>query len=206
MDALQAGISAAREGRRAEAQDLLQQALQDDPRSEQGWLWMSAVVETDAERRICLERVLTINPHNQTAWAGLDKLDSPSDPEDGGEGNLPISQPDSGADQAARQVVGPALSTDQVATPPSPHSMPTVGMDPLAPARRPIQRLVPQPEASDGLAQLRAAQFESSSSVDDPSSSEADTFMALVLIGGLSITAVAGALMLGVLWLIGWPP
>jgi hypothetical protein len=30
--------------------------------------------------------------------------------------------------------------------------------------------------------------------------------MALVLIGGLAITAIAGALMLGVLWLIGWPP
>jgi len=192
MDALQAGISAAREGRRAEAQDLLQQVLQDDPRSEQGWLWMSAVVETDAERRICLERVLTINPHNQTARAGLDKLDTSPDPEDGLEGNLPVSQPHSGA--------------DQVAAFPSPHSMPTVGMDPLAPSRRPIQRLVPQPEASDGLAQLRAAQFESSSSVDDASSSEADSFTALVLIGGLSITAVAGALMLGVLWLIGWPP
>jgi hypothetical protein len=206
MDALKAGITAAREGHRAEAHTLLQQALRADPRSEQGWLWMSAVVETDAERRICLERVLTINPHNQTARAGLDQLDSSSGPEHGVEGNLPVSQPHSGADQAAREVVGSALSTDPVAALPSAHSMPTVGMDPLAPSRRPIQRLVPQAEASDGLAQLRAAQFDPSSSVDDPSSSEADSFTALVLIGGLSITAVAGALMLGVLWLIGWPP
>jgi hypothetical protein len=30
--------------------------------------------------------------------------------------------------------------------------------------------------------------------------------MALVLIGGLSITALAGTLMLVVLWIIGWPP
>ena len=34
---------------------------------------MSAVVDSDADRRACLERVLTINPHNQTAKAGLEK-------------------------------------------------------------------------------------------------------------------------------------
>jgi hypothetical protein len=30
--------------------------------------------------------------------------------------------------------------------------------------------------------------------------------MATVLLGGLSVTALAGALILFVLWLIGWPP
>jgi Tfp pilus assembly protein PilF len=76
MDALQAGITAAQAGRQAEAQALLRQALEADPRSEQGWLWMSAVVESDVERRTCLERVLDINPYNQTAQAGLDSLSS----------------------------------------------------------------------------------------------------------------------------------
>jgi hypothetical protein len=61
-----------------------------------------------------------------------------------------------------------------------------------------------------GLAALRAAQYappdEADVSPSSPDASESDPFMALVLIGGLSITAIAGALMLGVLWLIGWPP
>ena len=176
MDALQAGISAAREGRRAEAQALLQQALQTNPRSEQGWLWMSAVVETDEERRTCLERVLTLNPHNQTAQAGLQKLDSDH------------------------------TSAYPVATPAAPHSMPTLGMEPVYPAARPIQRLAPQVEPVDSLAQLRAAQFQPPAPTAPAGASESDPFMALVLIGGLSITALAGTLILAALWLIGWPP
>ncbi len=199
MDTLQAGISAAREGRRAEARALLQQALQADARSEQGWLWMSAVVETDDERRICLERVLTVNPNNQTAQAGLEKLSAPDSPGHGAESYLPVSQ------STQPQAVVPESSTGQVTQPPSPHGMPTLGMDPVVPSYRPIQRLVPQPEPTDGLAELRAAQFQPSAEPDEDSS-ESDPFMALVLIGGLSVTAIAGALMLGLLWLIGWPP
>lgn len=207
MDTLQAGITAAREGRNAaEARALLQQALQAEPRSEQGWLWMSAVVETDDERRICLERVLTINPNNQTAQAGLEKLSAADRPGHSTESYLPVSQSIQPQAAEPRQAVIPEAPASQVTEPPSPHGMPTLGMDPVAPGRRPIQRLVPQPEPTDGLAELRAAQYQPPSSRDDTSSSDPDPFMALILIGGLSITAIAGALMLGVLWLIGWPP
>jgi hypothetical protein len=206
MNALQAGITAAREGRRAEARALLQQALQADPRSEQGWLWMSAVVETDAERRTCLERVLTINPYNQTALAGLEKLDAPQSAKDGRDGYLPISRSVQVEPKQSRQATAINVSAGQVAELPSPHSMPTLGVDPVVPKARPIRRLAPQPDPLDGLARLRAAQYEPPASSPDAASSQSDPFMALVLIGGLSITAVAGALMLGVLWLIGWPP
>ncbi len=205
MNALQAGIAAAREGRRAEARTLLQQALQASPRSEQGWLWMSAVVESDAERRACLERVLTINPHNQTAQAGLEKLSSGRSPGGGSEGYLPVSrsvQLEGGSPGGEPRPVAPA----QIAGSLSPHTIPTLGMDPVRPNSRPLRRLAPQPDPADGLAQLRAAQFQPPSSSADVPSSESDPFMALVLIGGLSITALAGALMLVVLWIIGWPP
>jgi hypothetical protein len=207
MDTLNAGIAAAREGRREEARELLQQALQADPRSEQGWLWMSAVVETDDERRICLERVLTINPKNQTAQAGLEKLGSADGLGDSFESYLPVSQSTQVEAEEPRQA-----ATGPVTEPPSPHTMPTVGLDPVVPSPRPIERLVPQPEPVAGLSALRAAQYpppgeaNASSSQAEASSSEHDPFMALILIGGLSITAIAGALMLGVLWLIGWPP
>jgi hypothetical protein len=166
---------------------------------------MSAVVETDDERRICLERVLTINPNNQTARAGLEKLSVPDSSRRDTQGYLPVSQAIQPQAAESRQAVVSAVSASQVAEPPSPHAMPTLGMDPVVPSYRPIQRLAPQAESTDGLAQLRAAQFQPSAEPDD-SSSESDPFMALVLIGGLSVTAIAGALMLGVLWLIGWPP
>jgi hypothetical protein len=202
MDTLQAGITAAREGRREEARDLLQQALQADPRSEQGWLWMSAVVETDDERRICLERVLTINPKNQTAQAGLEKLGSADGLGANFESYLPVSQ-----STQAKPEEPPHAAASHAAQLPSPHSMATVGLDPVAPSPRPIERLAPQSGPADGLAILRATQFQPPAEAEaSQSGSESDPFMALILIGGLSITAIAGALMLGVLWLIGWPP
>jgi hypothetical protein len=197
MDTLHAGMAAAREGRQAEARALLQQALQADPRSEQGWLWMSAVVESDAERRVCLERVLTINPYNQTARAALEKIESGADLQTGLESLLPVSR----SPQVGRPEASPLTLSGTA--PYSPHSMPTLGLDPVMPRPRPIERLASQP--ADGLAQLRAAQFQPPEP-PVPSSSERDPVMALVLIGGLSITAVAGAVMLGVLLLIGWPP
>jgi hypothetical protein len=210
MDTLQAGITAAREGRRAEARALLQQALQANPRSEQGWLWMSAVVETDAERSICLERVLTINPHNQTARVGLEKLRANSSPDHGDENYLPVSRPTppQGGSPARehRQAPGAQMPVNPVPRPPSPHTMPTLGMSPVTPDSRPIQPLAPQPDPDDELAQLRAAQLQPSPSSSSEPSSQSDHFMALVLIGGLSITAIGGALMLILLWIIGWPP
>jgi hypothetical protein len=200
MDTLEAGITAARAGRRDEARELLQQALQVDPRSEQGWLWMSAVVETDDERRICLERVLTINPKNQTAQAGLEKLGSADGLGGNFDGYLPVSQSTQAKAEEPQQA-----AAAPVTEPPSPHTMPTVGLEPVAPRPRPIERLEARPEAIAGLAALRAAQNPAPVEAEE-SSSEHDPFMALVLIGGLSITAIAGALMLGALWLIGWPP
>jgi hypothetical protein len=206
MDPLQAGIAAARDGRNAEARDLLKKALQADPFSEQGWLWMSAVVETDPERRVCLERVLDINPRNQTAKEGLHRLSSSDSLEDGPESYVPVPQSASAANEEHGQVAVGEPSASQVAAPPSPHHMPTLAMDPVAPSPRPVRRLVPQSEPPDDLAQLRASQFQTASDPNGTSSQETDSFTALVLIGGLSITAIAGALMLGVLWLIGWPP
>ena len=195
MNTLQAGITAAQEGRRADAQALLKQALLDDASTEQGWLWLSAVVDTDAERRTCLERVLTINPHNQTAQAGLEKLNADQNGGNGSAGYLPISQ--------SGQVGGEGY--EQTTAPP-PHSTPTQGVAPVAARPRPIQRLEPQAEPEDGLGALRAAQYQTPPPSAGSSTSQSDPFMALVLIGGLSLTALTGLLMLGVLLIIGWPP
>jgi hypothetical protein len=45
-----------------------------DEQHEGAWLWLSAVSEDRNEQVICLENVLTINPHNEQARQGLDRL------------------------------------------------------------------------------------------------------------------------------------
>ena len=71
---LRQAISAARTGQKEYARQLLVRILRDDPRSETAWLWMSAVVDTSAERLHCLKQVLAINPHNAAAQKGIQTL------------------------------------------------------------------------------------------------------------------------------------
>ncbi len=205
MNPLQAGITAAREGRRAEARALLLQALQTNSRSEQAWLWMSAVVETDTERQSCLEQVLAINPHNQTAQIGLEKIKAGSSPESAQPGYLPISRPDTPQYRVPSASASPAVPP---ARPPTPHSLPTLGMSPIESEARRIRRLEPQPTPVDSLASLRSAQFQAQPTpapAESPAPSTLGSWAPVILIGGLSITAIAGLLVLIFLWLIGWP-
>lgn len=71
---VQAGIAAAKAGEREKARDLFLQVIASDERNELAWLWLSGVVQTDEERRVCLENVLAINPDNRVAQKGLAKL------------------------------------------------------------------------------------------------------------------------------------
>src|SRR6478672_6566867 len=68
---LEQGISAALTGRRDEARALISQAVVDDDRNEQAWLWLSGLVEDPEDIRTCLENVLHINPDNVKAQQGL---------------------------------------------------------------------------------------------------------------------------------------
>jgi ketosteroid isomerase-like protein len=69
---LKRGIAAFKSGQNTEARMLFEQALKQDQRNEKAWLWMSCVVETDEDRRACLEKVLAINPSNTAAIRGLE--------------------------------------------------------------------------------------------------------------------------------------
>lgn len=73
---LSEGIAAAKLGQRERARDLLMQVVAADERSEQGWLWLSGVVDDPADQRVCLENVLDINPRSQQAQKGLAWLDA----------------------------------------------------------------------------------------------------------------------------------
>jgi len=58
---LQEGIAAARAGRVERARFYLQRVVEADEGVVQAWYWLSRVVETPHERRICLENVLALD-------------------------------------------------------------------------------------------------------------------------------------------------
>lgn len=74
IEILKQAIAHAKTGNKAEAKRLLELVIQQDPNNETAWIWMTDVVETDHERRICLEKVLAINPNNLIAKEGLKHL------------------------------------------------------------------------------------------------------------------------------------
>ncbi len=71
---LEQAIAAIKAGDKSTGGQLLNQVLQADPRNETAWLWMTAVVGSDEERRKILEYVLSINPNNEIARSSLAKL------------------------------------------------------------------------------------------------------------------------------------
>jgi tetratricopeptide (TPR) repeat protein len=68
---LREGISAAKAGKREEARELLLRVIDLTERNEQAWVWLSSVVDSDEDRLICLKNVLTLNPGNALALAGV---------------------------------------------------------------------------------------------------------------------------------------
>jgi Tfp pilus assembly protein PilF len=130
---LREGIGALKAGDNARARELLGQAIRSNPRDERPWLWLSGAVETDAERRQCLERVLAINPQNAAARSGLAMLASaahaPATPA------APTSAISS-SPVVAPTPVRPNAATPVSAPPPSPPSVADIGapmaVDPLA--------------------------------------------------------------------------
>ena len=71
---LKTAIQAAKAGDREKANQLLMHIVEQDEKNETAWLWLSGTVKTKEDRQICLENVLTINPHNEIAKKGLKKL------------------------------------------------------------------------------------------------------------------------------------
>ncbi len=74
---LQKGIALAKAGQREEARNVLLQVVEQDERNESAWLWISGVVDTDDDKAIALENVLTLNPNNEWAKRGLQLMGRP---------------------------------------------------------------------------------------------------------------------------------
>lgn len=74
----QQGITAAKAGNKDEARRLLQQSIRLEPDNESGWLWLASVARDAQERVFCLNRILEINPNNETAQKALEGLQAAS--------------------------------------------------------------------------------------------------------------------------------
>lgn len=70
------GIRAYKAKKKDEARVLFEKATELDQNNEQAWLWLSAVVDTEEDQRVCLENVLFLNPDNKNAQKGLAVLDA----------------------------------------------------------------------------------------------------------------------------------
>ncbi|MBE0698028.1 MAG: hypothetical protein IH586_13985, partial [Anaerolineaceae bacterium] len=74
LDITQRGITALKAGDRPAARKFLSQAVKEKPDDPIAWLWLSGAVENDDHRIVCLRQVLRIDPQNQAAVRGLEKL------------------------------------------------------------------------------------------------------------------------------------
>src|SRR5690349_14772460 len=77
---VQQGIDLLQAGDLRAAREILSQAVVLDPGNEKAWLWRSGAVESDEERKLCLQHVVAINPHNLVAQQGLKHLSQPAVP------------------------------------------------------------------------------------------------------------------------------
>ncbi|MCK6625259.1 MAG: tetratricopeptide repeat protein [Anaerolineae bacterium] len=70
-DLVQQGLAAARVGDIEDARRMLQQATRQTPDNIEAWLGLAGVVESLAEKEACFSKVLTLDPDNYEAKAGL---------------------------------------------------------------------------------------------------------------------------------------
>lgn len=71
---LQMGIRAAKAGNKDAARLAFEQILAQDRKNERAMMWMAKIADTAPERKQWLERVLSLNPDNESARTALQKI------------------------------------------------------------------------------------------------------------------------------------
>lgn len=74
QERLRAGIEAVKRGDKTNAQRLLRQVIDSDPKNEVAWMWLASALDNLQERKQALEQVLKINPRNERARDALGKI------------------------------------------------------------------------------------------------------------------------------------
>ncbi len=71
---VQRGIDASKEDRADFSRECFQKALELDGNNEMAWLWLASLADSDEEKQTHLEKVLSINPANESAQTALHSL------------------------------------------------------------------------------------------------------------------------------------
>src|SRR5512135_1982875 len=72
---LQRAVAHVNAGELDQGRALLEKILEQDPKNDRAWVWLSGCVEDPMQRRICLQQALSANPNNQAALDGMRVLD-----------------------------------------------------------------------------------------------------------------------------------
>jgi hypothetical protein len=72
---LQRAITHVNAGELDQGRALLEKILEQDPKNDRAWVWLSGCVEDPMQRRICLQQALSANSNNQAALDGMRVLD-----------------------------------------------------------------------------------------------------------------------------------
>ena len=72
---LQRAITHVNAGELDQGRALLEKILEQDPKNDLAWVWLSGCVDDPMQRRICLQQALSANPTNQAALDGMRALD-----------------------------------------------------------------------------------------------------------------------------------
>lgn len=72
---LEEAIVLVNEGRLEQGRALLERVLEQNPKNDRAWVWLSGCVEDPRQRRICLQQALNANPNNQAALDGMQVLE-----------------------------------------------------------------------------------------------------------------------------------
>jgi len=92
---------------------LLEKILEQDPKNDRAWVWLSGCVDDPMQRRICLQQALSANPSNQSALDGMRVLDGDLVQSSGGRPSLiesrlsAISMGETAASMPAPQTAAP---------------------------------------------------------------------------------------------------
>jgi hypothetical protein len=72
---LERAINHVNAGELDQGRSLLEKILEQDPKNDRAWVWLSGCVDDPMQRRICLQQALSANPGNQAALDGMRVLD-----------------------------------------------------------------------------------------------------------------------------------
>jgi hypothetical protein len=101
----------------AAGRQLLEQVITLDSANEIGWMWLSAIAPDPEYERICLHRVLTINPQNELAIKALKNLEEGRTTDPQGSSTTAASTSPGSASDAGDAAGNPALQTPNYSMP-----------------------------------------------------------------------------------------